>query len=31
VEYVRYWLREILGEDSDEALKFEAVLLERPS
>jgi hypothetical protein len=31
VEYVRYWLREILGEDSEEALKFEAVLLERPS
>ncbi len=31
VDYVRFWLNEILGAGSDEAQKFEAALLERPS
>jgi hypothetical protein len=31
VEYVRYWLGEILGAGSEEASRFETVLLERPT
>jgi hypothetical protein len=31
VDYVRFWLNEILGAGSEEAQKFEAALLERPS